>query len=310
VACPAGRLSHDAAARSPSQRLADARRRLDQDTDVWVATADPHTGAPYLVPLSFLWDGGTLLIATPEHSPTGRNLLATGLARLGIGPTRDLVLVEGVAQATAVAAGTADAFAAKAGFDPRQLTGYRYFRIRPQRVQAWREANELAGRDLMRDGRWLVPDTAGPASAPAAAPSLPNDPFPQLAPVGWVESGLAATGDAPKQADEGAPPARIMFRPGIRDALSGLRAGDQVVVLTWLHRGDRDVLAVHPRDDPSRPRLGVFATRSQDRPNPIGLHTVTITEIGPDAISVSHLEAIDGTPVLDVKPVLGPAGGR
>jgi len=297
-------------ARSPSQRLADARRRLDQDTDAWVATADPHTGAPYLVPLSFLWDGATLLIATPERSPTGRNLLATGLARLGIGPTRDLVLVEGVAQATAVAAGTADAFAAKTGFDPRQLTGYRYFRIRPQRVQAWREANELAGRDLMRDGRWLVSDAGPAAPGPATAPAIPNDPFPPLSPVGWVESPLAATGDAPKQADEGAPPARITFRPEVRGALSGLRAGDEVVVLTWLHQGDRDVLAVHPRDDPGRPRLGVFATRSADRPNPIGLHTVTITEVGPDAISVRSLEAIDGTPVLDVKPALGPAGDR
>jgi tRNA-Thr(GGU) m(6)t(6)A37 methyltransferase TsaA len=297
-------------ARSLSQRLQDARRRLDQDTDAWVATADPHSGAPYLVPLSFLWDGVTLLIATPERSPTGRNLLATGLVRLGIGPTRDLVLVEGIAQAVPVPDETAGAFATKTGFDPRQLTGYRYFRIRPQRVQAWREASELAGRDLMRDGHWLVPDTGAPAAGPAPSPPIPNDPFPQLNPVGWVESQLAATGDAPKQADEGAPPARIAFRPGIRDAISGLRAGDEVIVLTWLHQGDRDVLAVHPRGDPSRPRQGVFATRSPDRPNPIGLHTVTITEVGPDAISVHSIEAIDGTPVLDVKPVLGPVSSR
>jgi len=297
-------------ARSLSQRLADTSRRLSADTDAWVATADPHTGAPYLVPLSFLWDGATLLIATPERSPTGRNLLATGLARLGIGPARDLVLIEGVAQAGPVTAGTADAFAAKTGFDPRQLSGYRYFRIRPQRVQAWREAGELAGRDLMRDGHWLVADTGPPAGTAPPGPALLNDPFPALTPVGWVESGLAGPGDAPKQADEGAPPARIMFRPEVREALSGLRAGDQVIVLTWLHQGDRDVLAVHPRDDRSRPRQGVFATRSQDRPNPIGLHTVTITAAGPDAISVDHLEAIDGTPVLDIKPVLGPAGGR
>jgi len=297
-------------ARSPAQRRHDARRRLELGTDAWVATADPHTGAPYLVPLSFWWDGTTLLIATPERSPTGRNLLATGRVRLGIGPTRDLVLVEGVAQVTEVPPETADAFAAKAGFDPRQLTGYRYFRIRPQRVQAWREASELAGRDLMRRGRWLVPDTGSPAPGPAPGPSLPNGPFPQLEPVGWVESPLTARGDAPKQADEGAPPARIVFRPGVRDAVAGLRAGDRVIVLTWLHQGDRDVLAVHPRDDPGRPRTGVFATRSQDRPNPIGLHTVAVTEVGPDAIGVNRLEAIDGTPVLDIKPVLGPAEGR
>jgi hypothetical protein len=148
-------------ARSPSQRLADARRRLDQDTDAWVATADPHTGAPYLVPLSFLWDGATLLIATPERSPAGRNLLATGLARLGIGPTRDLVLIEGTVQAVTAAAdipaAAGDAFAVKTGFDPRELTdGYAYFHIRPRRVQAWREVNELVGRDLMRDGDWVT----------------------------------------------------------------------------------------------------------------------------------------------------------
>jgi hypothetical protein len=146
--------------RTPRQRRRDALDRLQRDVDAWVATADPARGTPYLVPLSFLWDGEALLVATPSHSPTGRNLRVTGKVRVGVGPTRDLVLIEGTV-AAAVAAGdmpdqVGDAFAAKAGFDPRQLDGYLYFRIAPRRLQAWREADELEGRDLMRDGRWLV----------------------------------------------------------------------------------------------------------------------------------------------------------
>ena len=148
-------------ARTPGQRKHDALNRLDHDIDAWVATAGPANGAPHLVPLSFLWDGTTMLIATPSASVTSRNLQATGRARLGIGPTRDLVMIDGTmhaAQAAAdIPAGTGDAFAAKTGFDPRELTGYLYFRIRPQRIQAWREANELEGRELMRNGRWAVP---------------------------------------------------------------------------------------------------------------------------------------------------------
>jgi hypothetical protein len=149
-------------ARTPRQRKQDTLDRLGQDVDAWVASADPATGTPWLIPLSFLWDGHSLLVATPAASPTGRNLQATGRVRLGIGPTRDLVLIEGtvdqVVAANQVPAEVGDAFAAKAGFDPRELiTPYLYFRIRPQRVQAWREVNELAGRDLMRDGQWEVP---------------------------------------------------------------------------------------------------------------------------------------------------------
>ena len=146
--------------RAKEQRKADALERLAGDVDAWVATGGPG-GTPYLVPLSFLWDGTTLLLATPTSSPTGRNLLATGRVRLGIGPTRDLVLVEGGVEATPAAevpAPVGDAFAAKTGFDPRALaTPYTYFRVTPLTVQAWREADELAGRELMRDGRWVVP---------------------------------------------------------------------------------------------------------------------------------------------------------
>jgi hypothetical protein len=146
--------------RTSSRRRLDTLRRLECDVDAWVATADPATGTPYLIPLSFLWDGATLLLATPAASPTAHNLAATGKVRLGIGPTRDLVLVEGTVDSiadTEIPKDAGDAFAAKTGFDPRELaTPYLYFRVRPGRVQAWREANELENRELMRDGRWLV----------------------------------------------------------------------------------------------------------------------------------------------------------
>jgi nitroimidazol reductase NimA-like FMN-containing flavoprotein (pyridoxamine 5'-phosphate oxidase superfamily) len=148
-------------ARTLKQRKQDTLNRLEKDVDAWVATADPGSGAPYLVPLSFLWDGGILLVATPASSPTSRNLQATGKVRLGIGPTRDLVLIEGTVKAlaaTEISQHVGDTFAAKTGFDPRQLTSsYLYFRIYPQRIQAWREENELEGRELMRGGQWIVP---------------------------------------------------------------------------------------------------------------------------------------------------------
>lgn len=151
-------------ARSYEERKKDSLRRLEQDTDAWVATAGEAGGSPYLVPLSFLWDGISLLVATPSGSPTGRNLRTGGKVRIGIGPTRDLVLIEGVVCEALPAAEIPDdvgaAFAIKTGFDPRELSSYVYFRISPQRLQAWREVNELEGRDLMRDGRWLAPDRA------------------------------------------------------------------------------------------------------------------------------------------------------
>lgn len=144
--------------RTPEQRLQDTLRRLDHDVDAWVATADDAT--PNLAPHSFLWNGATLLIAARSSSLTGRNLLRTGRVRLGIGPTRDLVLVEGTVEtqpAAQIAQDVGDAFAAKTEFDPRELDRYHYFSIRPRRIEAWREENELQGRYLMRDGRWLVP---------------------------------------------------------------------------------------------------------------------------------------------------------
>lgn len=147
------------AARTFAQRKADTLHRLEQDVDTWVATADPETALPRLVPLSFWWDGTALVISTPIASPTGRNLSVGGTVRLGIGPTRDLILIDGTATAiaaTEISAPEGDAFAAKAEFDPREEPEpYAYFRIVPRRIQAWRESNELAGRVLMRDGRWV-----------------------------------------------------------------------------------------------------------------------------------------------------------
>lgn len=147
--------------RSRQQRIDDTLRRLDDDVDAWIATASSD-GTPYMIPLSFLWDGETLLISTPASSPTSRNLTATGKVRVGIGPTRDLILIAGTAEPlddSDISAELGDAFAEKTGFDPRELTTpYRSFRIRPIRIQAWREADELDGRDLMRNSDWLVAD--------------------------------------------------------------------------------------------------------------------------------------------------------
>ncbi len=127
----------------------------------------------------------------------------------------------------------------------------------------------------------------------------------ELRPVGHVSSPLVDLESAPLQGDEGAPDASLVFNADMRDALADLEVDAEVFVLTWLHRADRDVLAVHPRGDLDRPQQGVFTTRSQDRPNPIGLHRVRIVAIDGLTVRVQDLEAIDGTPILDVKPVLG-----
>ena len=126
----------------------------------------------------------------------------------------------------------------------------------------------------------------------------------RLEPIGRVESPLTDPAVAPKQGNEGAPEAWLRFEPEVLDGLEGIRPGDRVVVLTWLDRAQRDVLRVHPRDDLANPQTGVFNTRSADRPNPIGLHPVEVLEIDGDRMRVGDLEAVDGTPVLDVKPQL------
>jgi tRNA-Thr(GGU) m(6)t(6)A37 methyltransferase TsaA len=126
----------------------------------------------------------------------------------------------------------------------------------------------------------------------------------ELVPIGVVESPLTDPALAPKQGDEGAPDAWLVFDPAVLDGLEGIRAGDRVIVLTWLDRARRDVLRVHPRDDVANPKQGVFNTRSADRPNPVGLHEVEVASIDGRRVRVRNLEALDGTPIVDVKPVL------
>jgi len=131
-----------------------------------------------------------------------------------------------------------------------------------------------------------------------------DDAYYRLKPIGVVRSPLRNRGDAPRQGSEGAPDAWIVLEPSVADALQGIRAGERLVLVTWLHEADRSVLQVHPRDDESRPLTGVFATRSSDRPNPLGLHEVTVLAIDGLELAVGPLEAIDGTPIVDIKPVL------
>ena len=126
----------------------------------------------------------------------------------------------------------------------------------------------------------------------------------QLEPIGIVESPLTDPATAPKQGFEGAPETTIVLEPHVLPGLDGVQAGQELIVLTWLDRADRSVLRVHPRDDPANPERGVFSTRSADRPNPIGLHVVEVVAIDGARLRVRHLEAVDGTPVLDLKPVI------
>jgi tRNA-Thr(GGU) m(6)t(6)A37 methyltransferase TsaA len=126
----------------------------------------------------------------------------------------------------------------------------------------------------------------------------------EIRPIGFVESPLTDRESAPKQGGEGAPDSTLVFEPDVADALADLRVGDDVFVFTWLHEAARDILVVHPRSDPANPLTGVFSTRSPARPNPIGLHRVRILAVDGLRVRVADLEAIDGTPIVDVKPVL------
>lgn len=131
----------------------------------------------------------------------------------------------------------------------------------------------------------------------------PPDTF-SVQPIGYIRSEVKTRESAPRQGDEGAPNAWLELFPAYRDGLHRMKAGDELIVLTWLHLGRRDVLQLHPRRDPSNPLTGVFLTRSPDRPNPIGLHRVKVLAIDGHRLHVGPLEALDGTPVIDLKPVL------
>lgn len=132
----------------------------------------------------------------------------------------------------------------------------------------------------------------------------------RLEPIGLVRSTLASVADAPRQGDEGAPSAWIEVDDRVAKGLAGISPGDELIVLTWLHHADRKVLEVHPRGNPKAKLSGVFATRSPHRPNPIGLHAVRVLAMDGNRLHVGPLEAIDGTPVIDIKPVLGPPDQR
>jgi tRNA-Thr(GGU) m(6)t(6)A37 methyltransferase TsaA len=125
-----------------------------------------------------------------------------------------------------------------------------------------------------------------------------------LRPIGVIRSTISKRSDAPKQGHEGAPDAWLEIRPFALDALDGLKEGDEILVLTWLHHARRETVKVHPRSDPERRLTGVFATRSPDRPNPIGLHPVTVRKMEKNRLRIGPIEVIDGTPVVDIKPAL------
>ena len=125
----------------------------------------------------------------------------------------------------------------------------------------------------------------------------------RLEPIGVIRSTIKTRAEAPKQGAEGAPDAWLEVNDSVAEALDGIARGDELIVLTWLHRARRDVLKVHPRSDPQRPLTGVFATRSPDRPNPIGIHSVTVREVQENRLRIGPIEVIDGTPVVDIKPV-------
>ncbi len=216
--------------RSRAQRRRDTEHRLTNDRDLWVASASADA-APHLVPLSFDWDGEALLMATPKDSPTGRNLAANRAVRLGLGPTRDVSMIEGeveVLEIDALPGQRGDRFAARTGFDPRELAPpYRWFRIRPLRIQAWREVNELPDRELMRDGRWLSDASAGrvtgrvPSGSPGPGGVAASAGGPSATPAGVSPAGVPPSPPTPPIRSAGGGPdgllEAVQIEPGGAD---------------------------------------------------------------------------------------------
>jgi tRNA-Thr(GGU) m(6)t(6)A37 methyltransferase TsaA len=162
-------------------------------------------------------------------------------------------------------------------------------------------------KDRLLKKYWNVPERQVETSVVLAETG--RRPY-EIRPIGIVESPLVDRRAAPRQGDEGGPDAWLVFDAGVSEGIRDLRVGADIILLTWLDRARRDVLAVHPRGNSSNPLTGVFSTRSPDRPNPIGLHRVRVVSIDGCRVQVSHLEAINGTPIVDVKPVLGPVDER
>lgn len=154
------------------------------------------------------------------------------------------------------------------------------------------------------DDHQAAADPPQTAAGPGAVRSDAPDAVYQVRPIGWIESPLVDAAEAPKQGDLGAPDAWLVLDPTVREGARDLAVGSDIIVLTWLHQARRDVLATHPGGDPTRPERGVFSTRSPARPNPVGIHRVSVLAIEGDRLRVGPIEAIDGTPVIDVKSVL------
>jgi tRNA-Thr(GGU) m(6)t(6)A37 methyltransferase TsaA len=155
----------------------------------------------------------------------------------------------------------------------------------------------------MDDHRASADTSNTDAGAGAVRGDAPDASF-EVRPVGWIESPLLDTAEAPKQGELGAPDAWLLLNPAVREGARDLTVGSDIIVLTWLHRARRDVLVTHPGGVPTRPERGVFSTRSPARPNPVGIHRVSVLAIEGDRLRIGPIEAIDGTPVIDIKPAL------
>jgi hypothetical protein len=256
-------------ARSRSQRRIDTVAKLQSQVDLWVASAD-EAGRAYLVPLSYYWDGSSLTVATPRASRTARNLMRAGWARVALGPTRDVVIIEGPVEEIPTGSDTRheDAHARAAGFDPRTLADeYVYLRITPHEIQAWREANELEERQLMRGGEWLE------GTEPAAPQTGGLEPLPEW-PTRTVAL-LATFGDGPHAIPVSAP----------------LRAGDRRILIS-LHRSRGSLSRLRERTEVALAILteGNIAFTARGRARIVEEPMAAAPDYAAVAIDVEHIK--------------------